>query len=139
MDPDAITTLLGDGIYNIEEEEYWKACQHSLKSPYELRTNNEDEEGGAAPSDDKDGSDDKSDSSSDSNSNNNDSGHDDDDSSTDNESDSSRDYNSLYSGSDWGEPLNDREDKDADLFYEEYYNDVDHYDKDIEDDAEANR
>ena len=26
MDPDAMTTLLGDPICNIEEEEYWKAC-----------------------------------------------------------------------------------------------------------------
>ena len=26
MDPDAMTTLLGDHIYNIEEEEYWEAC-----------------------------------------------------------------------------------------------------------------
>ena len=26
MDPDAMTTLLGDAIFNIEEEEYWEAC-----------------------------------------------------------------------------------------------------------------
>ena len=26
MDLDAMTTLLGDAIYNIEEEEYWEAC-----------------------------------------------------------------------------------------------------------------
>ena len=32
MDPDAMTTLLGDAICNIEEEEYWEACQHALKS-----------------------------------------------------------------------------------------------------------
>ena len=76
MNPDAMTTLLGDPICNIEEEEYWEACQHALKSLYELRTNNEDEEGGAAPSDDEDGSEDKSDSCSDSSSSN--SGHDDD-------------------------------------------------------------
>ena len=31
MDPDAMTTLLRDHIYNIEEEEYWEACQHTLK------------------------------------------------------------------------------------------------------------
>ncbi|KAK9998099.1 hypothetical protein SO802_017702 [Lithocarpus litseifolius] len=55
MDPDAMTTLLGDAICNIEEEEYWEACQHALKSPYELRANDEDEEGGATPSDDEDG------------------------------------------------------------------------------------
>ena len=54
MDPDAMTTLLGDHIYNIEEEEYWEACQHTLKSPYGLKANNEDEEGGATPSDDED-------------------------------------------------------------------------------------
>ena len=26
MDPDAMTTLLGDAICNIGENEYWKAC-----------------------------------------------------------------------------------------------------------------
>ena len=26
MDPDAMITLLGDAIFNIEEEEYWEAC-----------------------------------------------------------------------------------------------------------------
>ena len=45
IDPDAMTTLLGDAIYNIKEEEYWEARQHTLKSPYELRANDEDEEG----------------------------------------------------------------------------------------------
>ena len=80
MDPDAMTTLLGDHVCNIEEEEYWEACQHTLKSSYELKTIDEDEEKGVALSDDEDGSEDKSDSSSD---NNNDSGLDDDDSSTD--------------------------------------------------------
>ncbi|KAK9993608.1 hypothetical protein SO802_023311 [Lithocarpus litseifolius] len=119
MDLDAMTTLLGDHIYNIEEEEYWEACRHTLKSPYRLRAHNEDEEKGAAPSDDENGSEDKSDSSSDNNSS--DGGNDDDDSSTN------------------SEPPNDREDEDADLFYEEYDSDVDCYDQDIEDDAEANR
>ena len=38
MDPNAMTTLLGDAICNIEEEECWEACQHALKSPYEART-----------------------------------------------------------------------------------------------------
>ena len=42
MDPDAMTTLLRDHICNIEEEEYWEACQHTLKSLYELKANNED-------------------------------------------------------------------------------------------------
>ena len=46
MDPDAMTTLLGDAICNLEEKEYWKACQHALKSLYEVRTSDEDEEGG---------------------------------------------------------------------------------------------
>ena len=63
MNPDAMTTLLGDVICNIEEKEYWEACQHALKSPYETRTNNENEEGGEAPSDDDEGSDSKSDNS----------------------------------------------------------------------------
>ena len=45
MDPNAMTTLLGDAICNIKEEEYWEARQHALKSPYELRANDEDEEG----------------------------------------------------------------------------------------------
>ena len=62
MDPDAMTTLLGDAICNIEDEEYWEACQHTLKCSYELRANEEDEEGGIAPNDDEDGSEDKSDS-----------------------------------------------------------------------------
>ena len=34
MDPIAMITLLGDAIYNIEEEEYQEACQHALKSLY---------------------------------------------------------------------------------------------------------
>ena len=37
MDLDVMITLLGDAIYNIEEEEYWEACQHALKSPYEAK------------------------------------------------------------------------------------------------------
>ncbi|KAK9998244.1 hypothetical protein SO802_017847 [Lithocarpus litseifolius] len=120
-----------------KEEEYQEACQHALKSPYELRSNDKDEEGGAAPSNDEDGSDDKSDSSSVSNSSN--SGHDDDDNSTDSESNNSKDYDSSYNGNDWGEPPSDREDEDAYLFYEEYDDDVDYYDEDIEDDVEVNR
>ena len=99
MDPDAITTLFGDAICNIEEKEYWEAYQHALKSSYELKANDEDEEGGATPSDDDDDeSDDKSDSSSNSNSSN--SGHDDDDDNTDSESNNSEDYDSQYSGND---------------------------------------
>ena len=137
MDPNTMTTLLGDPICNIEEEEYQEACHHALKSPYELRANDEDEERGAAPSDDEDESDDKSDSSSDSNSSDN--GHDDNENNTDSESNTSRDYDSQYSGNDWGEPPSDREDKDVDLFYEKYDADVDYYDEDINDDAKTNR
>ncbi|KAK9986684.1 hypothetical protein SO802_031635 [Lithocarpus litseifolius] len=96
----------------------------------ELLNTMEGEEGGTTPSDDEDESDGKNDSSSDSNSN--DSGHDDDDS-------NSRSYDSPYSGDDWGEPPSDKEDKDVDLFYEEYGSDVDYYDEVIKDGAEANR
>ena len=95
-----------------------------MKSPYELRANNGDEKGGTTHSDDEDGSEDKTDSSSDNNSN--DSGHDDDDSNT-NSDNNSRSYDSLYSRDDWGEPPSDKEDEVADLFYEEYDNDVDYY------------
>ena len=63
MDLDALTTLLGDAICNIEEEEYWEASQHALKSPYEVRINDKDKERGKAPSNDDEGSN-KSDSSS---------------------------------------------------------------------------
>ena len=107
-----------------------------MKSPYELRANDGDEEGGTAPSDDDEGNEDKSDSCNDNNSS--DSRHDDDDSST-SSNDNSRSYDSPYSGDDWDEPHCDREDEDADLFYEEYNSDVDYYDEDIEDDAKANR
>ena len=136
MDPDAITTLLGDPICNIEEEENWVACQHALKSPYEPRANNKDEEGRATPSDDDNESDDKSDSSDNSS---NDNGHDDDDNIIDCDDNNNRSYDSPYSGDDWGEPPCDGEDEDAYLFYEEYDSDVDYYDEDIENDAEANR
>ena len=124
MDLDSMTTLFGDHICNIEEEEYWQACQHTLKSTYELRANDGDGEGGTTLSDDDDGSEDKSNSSSDSRSN--DSGHNDDDSNT-NSDDNNRIYDSLYSGDDWGEPPSDREDEDADPFYKEYDDDVDYY------------
>ena len=92
MDPDAMTTLFGDAIYNIEEEKYQEACQHALKSPYELKANDKDEEGGAASSDDDQGSDAKSDSSSDSSSS--DSRHSDNDSNNDSESNNNEDYDS---------------------------------------------
>ena len=136
-DPDAMATLLRDPICNIEEEEYWEACQHTLKSLYELRASDGNEEGGTALSDDEDRSEDKSDSSSDNSSS--DGGYDDDDSSTNSDDNSSRSYDSPYSGDDWGELPSDREDEDVDLFYEEYDSDVDYYDEDIKDDVEANR
>ncbi|KAL0010986.1 hypothetical protein SO802_006094 [Lithocarpus litseifolius] len=79
----------------------------------------------------------KSNSSSDSSSN--DSGHSDDDNNNDSESNNSEDYDSQYSGNDWGVPPSDREDEDANLFYEEYNDDVDYYDEDIKDHTEANR
>ena len=119
-----MNTFLGDHICNIEEEECQEACQHTLKSPYELKANDGDKEGGTTLSDDEDGSEDKSDSSCDNSSN--DSGRNDDNSST-NSDDNSRSYDSLYSGDDWGEPFSDREDEDVDLFYEEYDDDVDYY------------
>ena len=69
MDPDAMTAFLGDLICNIEEEEYWEACQHVLKNPYEAKTDDKDEEGGEALSDDDEGSENENDNSSDNNSN----------------------------------------------------------------------
>ncbi|KAL4627117.1 hypothetical protein ACB092_05G144600 [Castanea dentata] len=126
MDPDAKTMLLGDVIYNIEEEEYWEACQHALKSPYEARsTDDEDEEAGETLSDNDEGSDNKSDSSSDNsssdsgdsgdNDNSSNSGDSGDNNSSDSDSDnnSSEDYDSQYSGNDRGEPPSDREDEDV--------------------------
>ena len=136
MDPDAMTKLLGDHIYNIEEEEYWEAYRHTLKSPYELRANDGDEERGTTPNDDEDGSEGKSDTSSDGNSNYR--GHDDDDSNT-NSDDNNKSYYNSYNGGDWGEPPSDKEDEDADLFYEEYDDNVDYHGQDLEDNAEANR
>ncbi|KAK9991390.1 hypothetical protein SO802_026375, partial [Lithocarpus litseifolius] len=136
MDLDAVTMLLGDAICNIEEEEYWVACQHALKSPYEARTSYEDKEGGKAPSDSDEGSNSKSYSSSDSN--NSDDGDSKYHSNNDSESDNSEGNDSQYSGNDWGEPPSDREDEDVGPFYEDHFDDdVDYYDKDVEDDAKA--
>ena len=136
MDLDARSTLLGDVVCNIEEEEYSKACQHALKGPYEGRTSDEDKGGGKAPSDDDEGSNNKNDSSSDSNSSDTRDGEDDNNSYSD--SNNSEDYDSQDSGSDWGEPPSDREDEDVGLFYEDHSNnDVDYYHRDIEDDAKA--
>ena len=133
MDPDAMTMLLGDAICNIEEEEYWEACQHTLKSLYEVRTSDKDEEGVEAPSDSDEGGNNKSDSNSDSSSSDN--GNSEDDSNSDSESNNS---DSQYSGNDWGEPLSDREDEDVGLLYEDHFDDdMDYYDGDIEDDVEA--
>ena len=132
MDPDAMTMLLGDAICNIEEEEYWKACQQTLNNSYEVRTSDEDEERGKAPSDDNEGNNSKSDSSS------SDSRDSKDDSNSDSESNNNEDYDSQYSGSDWGEPLSDRDDEDEGSFYEDDFDDnVDYYDGDIEDNVET--
>ena len=136
MDPNAMTTLLGDANCSIEEEEYQKACQHALKSPYEARTRDEDEEEGEAPSDDDEDSNSESDNSS-SDSSSSDSGDGEDDSSNDSESNYSENYDSQFSGNDWGESPNDIEYKDDGLYYEDYDDNVDYYDEDIKDDAEA--
>ena len=95
MDLYAMTTLLGDPICNIEEEEYWEACQHTLKNLYELIASDGDEEGGTTPSDDEDESEDKSDSSNDNNNSNG--GHGDDDSNTNNDDNNNKSYDSSYS------------------------------------------
>ena len=58
---------------------------------------------------------------------------------TNSDDSNNRSYDSPYSGDDWGEYPCDREDEDANLFYEEYDSDVEYYDQDIEDDAKANR
>ena len=139
MELDAMTTLLGDAICNIkEEEEYWEACQHELKSSYEARTSDEDEEGGESPSDDDESSDSKSDSSSDSNNNSSNNGDSEDNSNSDSESNNSENYDSQYSSNDWGESPSDREDRDVGPFYKDHFDDdVDYYDGDTEDDAEV--
>ena len=108
-----------------------------MKSPYELKANNEDEEGGAALSGDNEGSDAESDNSS--NNSSSDSGHGGDDNNSDSESNNNKYSDSQYNGNDCGEPPSDKKDEVADLFYEEYDDDVDYYDKDIEDEVEANR
>ena len=133
MGPDAMTTLLGDAIYNIEENEYQEACQHALKSLYEARTSDKDEEGGEALSDNDESSNGESDSSSSS------SGNDEDDSNNDTEGNSSEGYDSQYSGNDLGEPpLVIERMKMKGLFSEDHFDDdVDYYDGDIEDDAKA--
>ena len=94
MDPDAMTAFLGDLICNIEEEEYWEACQHAIKNLYEAKTDDKDEEGGEALSDDDEGSENESDNSSDNNSS--ESGNSGDDNESDNSSDnnSNEDYDS---------------------------------------------
>ena len=120
MDPNAICNM--------------EACQHALKSSYEVRTDDEDKEGGETPSDDDEGSDNKSDSNN-SSSDNRDSG---DNNSSDSDNSSSEDYDSQYSGNDRGKPPDDSEDEDVIFFYEEHFDDdVDYYDGDVEDDIEA--
>ena len=138
MDPDAMTTLLGDAICNIVEEEYWATCQHALKSPYEVRTYDEDEEGGETPSDDDEGSNSKSDNSSDNSSSDSRDSGDNNSSDSDSDNSNSEDYDSQDNGNDRGEPFSDIEDEDVGFFYKDHFNNgVDYNDGDIEDDAKA--
>ena len=138
MDPDAMTTLLGDAIFNIEVEEYWEAHQHALKNPYEARTDDENDEGGEAPSDDE-GSDSEDDNSGDNNSDDSEDSDGGDNSSDDSDSEgsNSEDYDSQDSGNDSGEPLSDRKDEDAGAFYDDNFDDVDYNNEDTEDDAKG--
>ncbi|KAL0010891.1 hypothetical protein SO802_005999 [Lithocarpus litseifolius] len=129
MDLNAMTTLLGDAILNVKEEEYYEACQHTLKSPYEARTDDKNDEGGGAPSDDDEGTSSEDDNSGDSNSDDSEDSDDGDNSSdeSDSEGSKSEDYDSR-----------DNEDEDAGAFYEDNsYDDVDYYEGDIDDDVEA--
>ena len=85
---------------NIEEEEYWEACQHALKNPYEARTDDENNEGGEAPSDDDEGSGSKDDNSGDSNSDDggDSDGRDNSNGDSDSERSNSEDYDSQDNG-----------------------------------------
>ena len=139
IDPDAMTTLFGDAIFNIEEEEYQEACQPALKNPYEARTDDENDEGGEAPSDDNEGIDSKDDNSSGNNSDDSEDSNYGDNSGddNDNEGSNSEDYDSRDSGNDSGEPPSDKEDEDARAFYKDNFDDaMDYYGGDIEDDVE---
>ena len=143
MGLDGMTTLLGDDICNIEEEEYQEACQHALKNPYEARMDGEDDEEGGAPSDDNEGSgseDSNIDDSKDIDSDYNEDCDGGDNSSDDSDSEGSdnEDYGSRDNSNDRGEPPSDREDEDVGAFYEDNsYDEVDYYDEDIEDYEEA--
>ena len=139
MDLDAMTTLLGDAIFNIEEEECGEACQHALKNPYEARTDDANDEGGEAFSDDDKGSGSEDDNSGDNDINGSEDsdGRDNSSDDSDSEGSNSKDYNSQNSSTDRGEPLSDRN-EDVRAFYEDNsFNDVDYYNEDIKDDAEA--
>ena len=140
MDPNAMTTMLGDTIFNIEEEEYWEACQHALKNPYEARTDDESDEGREVPSDDNEGSGGKDDNSGNRISDDNGDSDDGNDKSNDSDSEksSNEDYDSQDNDNDKGEHPNYIEDEDAGAFNEDNFDDdVDYYDGDIKDDAEA--
>ena len=138
MDPDAMTTPLGDAICNIKEEEYQEACQHALKTSYKVRTNDENEEEEEAPSDYDESSDNKSDNSGDSSSSDSGDSGNNNSNDSDNEKSNNKDYDHQYSGNDRREPFSDREDEDVGSFYEDQFDDdVDYYDGDLEDDAEA--
>ncbi|KAK9986689.1 hypothetical protein SO802_031640 [Lithocarpus litseifolius] len=138
MDPDAMTTLFRDAIFNIEEEEYWEAWQHALKNPYKAIIDDENDEGGEAPNDEDEGSDSKNDNSGDSSSNESRDSGNNNSNDSDSENSSSKDYDSQDSANDRGEPPSDREDEDVGSFYEDHFdNDMDYYDGDIEDDVKA--
>ncbi|KAK4577042.1 hypothetical protein RGQ29_027521 [Quercus rubra] len=143
MDLDAMTILLGDAIFNIKEEEYCEACQHALKNPYEVRTNDENDERGEALNDYDKGSGSEDNNSDDSKVNDSDDSEDSDggdnnNDDNDNEGSNRDDYGSRDSDNDKGEPSSDREDEDVGTFYEDNsYDDVGYYDEDIEDDVEA--
>ena len=100
----------------IKEEEYWEACQHALKNPYEVRTDDENEEGGEAPSDDDEGSNSESNNNGDSNSSDSGDNGDNNSNDSDSEKSSSEDYDNQDSGNDRGELPSDREDEDRGSF-----------------------
>lgn len=116
-------------------EEYWVACQHALKDPYEVGI---DDEEGEASNDDNEGSDSEDSNSDDSIDSDSDDSEDSDGWDNDSEDNGNEDYGIRDSRNDRGEPLNDREYEDAGAFYEDNsYDEVDYYDEDIEDEKQA--
>ncbi|KAK9998128.1 hypothetical protein SO802_017731 [Lithocarpus litseifolius] len=119
-----MTTLLGDAIFNIEAEEYWEAYQRALKDPYKGRMDDKDDEEGEAPSDDS-----RYNGSENSNSEDNEIKDSDSDDSVDSHGGENDNEDSDSKGSD---------SEDYGAFYEDdFYDKVDYYDEDLEDDEEA--